>query len=930
MVPDTHIPSGLTVTYANIQTWTEEKADTLKAHLTQNSPDVILLADIGRTDKNKPIKIFQYLVFATNKNNENSAGAAVAIRKGLDFKVLNHFNYDTIAVLVQTQSGPIILMTNYTPPRNVNLPNSDLDYAIQNNWPVLIAADMNARHSMFGYTRRSNPKGRQLNKIIFDNKLNYIGPGFPTYFSHNNTQGTKPDTVLSNNKFYFNYHIKPSGMGPSDHMTVNIRISCKPILVNCTPREDYTNTKWEQYTNSLSEIPSIDLRNSFLLEIEKEIDKVYYEINKAKSNSTPIVTIKRVRTSTSSVKFKRLTKILDIYCAQLISKGRTPFLARKIHETKNLQVAEGNALKYIWFEEQLCKVEAAAKDNSKFWRQIDRIQGKPTSQIPLLKANINGNEMEAKTQTEKVNLLTNIWSSIYEISPQENLSFCPNNDHKISSHLLKISHRIIPKCTIDLNELENPNFNLKIDIDDVKFAIKTLKDKCPGPSKLRKKHFSNLPSNVLKNLAHIFECCMAAGYYPKQFKHAHIVFIHKPGTEKHDPHNYRPISLLNTMGKIFGKILNTKLNLFLRDNNIIKESQHGFRSKRGTSTLIANMYERICREKDDKKTLITLVLRDVSKAFDKVHKDSLIYKLSKLGLPDPLLRVLSNFLQNRTAQVKINDKLGDIFNLSCGVPQGDILSPTLFLIMMNDYPQPTWDRRRKSFVMQYADDFTQIVVTKCNRINDTTRNEHRENVKEEILKQNKFEYEWKIKTNILKFKMIMIANKPKQSIIIDNSNFEYTKKAKILGLNFKCNNFFVSQVDENVKLAKLELNKLYRLRYLKKKIKVRLYKTKVLPLLTHASVPLNICSPTQMKRLQIVQNKAIRWITNTYYPNICDIDNQQEILKIEPVKERINRLAQKIWFKIETENSDFFKTTLDTPIVNGHAWFKSSYSQTFE
>ena len=232
--------------------------------------------------------------------------------------------------------------------------------------------------------------------------------------------------------------------------------------------------------------------------------------------------------------------------------------------------------------------------------------------------------------------------------------------------------------------------------------------------------------------------------------------------------------------------------------------------------------------------------------------------------------------------------------------------------------------------MQYADDFTQIVVTKCNRINDTTRNEHRENVKEEILKQNKFEYEWKIKTNILKFKMIMIANKPKQSIIIDNSNFEYTKKAKILGLNFKCNNFFVSQVDENVKLAKLELNKLYRLRYLKKKIKVRLYKTKVLPLLTHASVPLNICSPTQMKRLQIVQNKAIRWITNTYYPNICDIDNQQEILKIEPVKERINRLAQKIWFKIETENSDFFKTTLDTPIVNGHAWFKSSYSQTFE
>ena len=244
------------------------------------------------------------------------------------------------------------------------------------------------------------------------------------------------------------------------------------------------------------------------------------------------------------------------------------------------------------------------------------------------------------------------------------------------------------------------------------------------------------------------------------------------------------------MGKIFGKILNNKLNDFLKDRNIIKESQHGFRQKRGTSTLLANLYERISREKDDKKTLITVVLRDVSKAFDKLHKDSLIYKLSKLGLPDAMLRVLSSFLHNRTAQVKMNDKLGNVFKLHSGVPQGDILSPTLFILMMNDYPEPVWNGRSRNFVMQYADDFTQIIVTKCNKIDDKARNEHRKNVKDEILKQNKFEHEWKIKTNISKFKMIMIANKPKQNIVIENVTFEYVNKAKILGLNFKTNNFF--------------------------------------------------------------------------------------------------------------------------------------------
>ena len=404
----------------------------------------------------------------------------------------------------------------------------------------------------------------------------------------------------------------------------------------------------------------------------------------------------------------------------------------------------------------------------------------------------------------------------------------------------------------------NDYLNLEKDIDDVKFSIKCLKDKCPGPSKLRKKHFLNLPDNILHNITHIFNCCLAVGYYPKQFKHAHIIFIHKPGTQKHDPLNYRPISLLNTLGKIFGKILNRKLLQFMDHHNIIRDSQHGFRTKRGTSSLIANMYERIAREKDDKKTLITIVTRDISKAFDKVHRESLIYKLSQLRLPDPLLRIVSNFLHDRTAQVKLNNKLGDVFKLRSGVPQGDVLSPLLFLIMMNDYPEPSWEGNQRNFVVQYADDFTQVIVTKFNKINDNSRAIHKEYVESEILKQNIYERKWKIKSNVSKFKMIMVGNIPKQNVNIDNVNIEYSSKAKILGLNFKSRNFFKDQVDENIRKAKAELSKLYRLRYISKKLKTRLYKSKALPHLTFASVPLNICSQSQIKRLQVVQNKAIR------------------------------------------------------------------------
>ncbi|CAL4085000.1 unnamed protein product [Meganyctiphanes norvegica] len=100
-----------------------------------------------------------------------------------------------------------------------------------------------------------------------------------------------------------------------------------------------------------------------------------------------------------------------------------------------------------------------------------------------------------------------------------------------------------------------------------------------------------------------------------------------------DPRKYRPISLLNYMGKIFAKLINNKLVQHFERNNTIRETQHGFRKRRGTTTLLANLYERVAREKGtDRKTLITMVTRDVQKAFDKVWHEAIIYKLIQSGV----------------------------------------------------------------------------------------------------------------------------------------------------------------------------------------------------------------------------------------------------------------------------------------------------------
>ena len=123
-----------------------------------------------------------------------------------------------------------------------------------------------------------------------------------------------------------------------------------------------------------------------------------------------------------------------------------------------------------------------------------------------------------------------------------------------------------------------------------------------------------------------------------------------------------------------------------------------------------------------------------------------------------LIRIITNFLKSRQAYVRMGSHKGDAFNLTAGVPQGDILNPTLSLIVGNDYPEPTRDNGRSNIALQYADDFTQAIISKFNsRINQAARERHKKNIEDEINKQNEYERKWKIKTNVSKFNIINIG-----------------------------------------------------------------------------------------------------------------------------------------------------------------------------
>lgn len=231
-----------------------------------------------------------------------------------------------------------------------------------------------------------------------------------------------------------------------------------------------------------------------------------------------------------------------------------------------------------------------------------------------------------------------------------------------------------------------------------------MKKKAAGRSQINKTDLCNLPEHALKKLRDIFNGCLATGYFPKAFKKAMIILIPKPGKPSNKVENFRPISLLEIPGKIFKRIINSRRMSHLEEQNILNENQYGFRKGKGTTTAIAIAYKTIANALANNEQC-NIILRDVSKAFDKGWHDGFRHRLIDAYVPDQLPKLLSSFLDDRKARIKMDNTLGNEIKLESGVPQGSIISPTLYLYT-SPLPPPTHHHN----YISYADDITQIVT----------------------------------------------------------------------------------------------------------------------------------------------------------------------------------------------------------------------------
>ena len=161
-----------------------------------------------------------------------------------------------------------------------------------------------------------------------------------------------------------------------------------------------------------------------------------------------------------------------------------------------------------------------------------------------------------------------------------------------------------------------------------------------------------------------------------------VVPIHK-GKSKSDPVNYRPISPTSHIIKMFEKVIRRYMVEFIEENELFNQTQHGFRIGRSCISQLLQQYDRILTIVEEGKN-VDVVYIDFAKAFDKVDFKVLLEKVASLGIGGKVGRWLHTFLSNRTQRVMMNGKLSDPSAVLSGVPQGSVLGPLLFLLVIGD------------------------------------------------------------------------------------------------------------------------------------------------------------------------------------------------------------------------------------------------------
>jgi exonuclease III len=659
----THTNDCLKIIHVNIRS-ISKNFNQLTAYLCtlKIKYDIIILTETWLSNDTSSLYcIPDYDRFCVNRSRSRGGGIMIYFLESLNVNLCEELtdisdSHESIFVKLHLPRQPSLLIGGiYRPPnKSIALFNNNLNNLLSRNLfngNCVIIGDMNIDYLKIDSSQQS----RDFNNLMIEHGFRML-VNEPTRCD---SQTGRPNSLLDH--VWCNFYMECSAFVHDYKLTDHLPISFNYIIntdktlvekqFRMLTKENFA--KFSECQGELFNSYAIPTRN-INTEIIRLNDWILAVLNEHFPLKTKLISKNNVKMPWITTKISKLIRKKHKLFIALKRGFVTYTVFRAFSRLLDILI---NRIKILYYKN---KFYNSRNDCRSLWKTVNGVLGRnKRSGISEIECS-NGNKLSS--EHEIANEFNNFFNSI-PITTQSKLKkaigdyndLIPSNNSSIF---------LFPSTTNEISKiitgLKNKNNTLTLPIKFLKFT---------------NEHISPIISSL-------FNLSIAQGVYPDYFKIAKIVPVHKSG-RRNLLNNYRPISLLPILNKIFEKLLYERLTNFITKHNIISENQFGFRKSRDTQQATLKLINFILPTlgTDD---ISACVFLDFSKAFDTVNHEILLIKLEKYGIRGQALDLITSYLNSRYHYVEINSNKSTHLQSNIGVPQGSVLGPLFYLLYTND------------------------------------------------------------------------------------------------------------------------------------------------------------------------------------------------------------------------------------------------------
>ncbi|GBO29232.1 putative RNA-directed DNA polymerase from transposon X-element [Araneus ventricosus] len=638
------------------------KVEDIKALVNASHPVCVALQETFLKPNNY-LKLRGYsCVRKDNDSGVSTSGGVCIFTSNLYPSTTLNLHTSLQAVAVQVHFRTLVTVCCiYLPPSDI-ISQDDLNILVdQLPAPFILLGDFNGHSTLWG-SDSTNSRGRQIEQFISDNCLCLLNNDEKTYFHEPTRTFHSLDLAICSPELLpmLNFAVG-SDLCNSDHFPLIISPVDSSSVTSCPQTYIFQRADWAEFTRRAVITEAMISPDSITDAIQNVIDCIICAADATIPKRAPLPRKFRKPwwNEVCREAYKKQRKLWGIFrryptTENLIAFKRARATARRVRRRSQRE----SWIKYI-------SSITSTISSAQLWKKVKAANGIYTEfAFPILKTGT----ISHSSPSDIANV---IGQTFAEVSSRD--SYCP---------VFLAKKKQAERLNLQFRTRRHFPYNNDFQMFELKRALSPTRSTCPGPDGITYNMLRHLDESSLLHLLRLFNRMWNEQLFPVQWHEAIVIPILKPGKDPTEPTNYRPIALTSCLCKTFERMINVRLLYEIEKNECISPYQSGFRRGRSTIDNLIHLDSQI-RNAFVRRNHLVSIFFDIEKAYDRTWRFGILRALFDMGLRGNLPIFIQKFLKNRFFRVRIGNEYSHRFNQNEGVPQGSVLSVTLFILHLS-------------------------------------------------------------------------------------------------------------------------------------------------------------------------------------------------------------------------------------------------------